>query len=153
MSYLIFDFGTGGAGAVQYVRPASEVAKNGWKGHDPFFGGDADLAAMIDESSSEDADYDYSSWAPVNDTMEVLLVAPTTDPDVNSGHIVSYRIGGEGTPASLTVSLYCGATLIKSWAHSNVSTLTTHNQTLDDADAANITDYADLRLRFVANQA
>lgn len=71
------------------------------------------------------------------------------DPVVHTGHIVRYRIKGT---SAIIVSLLQGAATIKSWTHDPApSEYTTFAQTLAEADAAGITNYADLRIKFEAS--
>ena len=76
MSYLIFDFGTGGAPAItwQYARPISDIAANGWL---PSSG--SDLFAMTNETSVNHANYIYSPDNPTTQQFEVKL-SPVTAP-------------------------------------------------------------------------
>jgi VanZ family protein len=101
---------------------------------------------MLDETTFSDADYVYVNS---DSTMEVKF-ASVSDPATSSGHKVRYRIKGNGV-ATITVSLRQGAsTEIASWSHTTASTTTTaYEQTLTSGQADSITDYADLRLRFV----
>jgi hypothetical protein len=134
-------------GTPQTLRPISDVSAGSWT---PSSG--SDLYAMLDETTPSDTDYIQSATFPSNDVCEVKL-ATGTDPGVNTGHTVSYRIKGTMAAQNLTIQLRQGAgTLIKQWAHTNVPTTeTTHEQTLSEGEAGNITDYSDLRLRFIAN--
>ena len=111
---------------------------------------------MIDESSPSDADYTESPLAPANATLDVGL-SDVEDPQSSSGHTVRYRYAKNaagGAQIDLTVSLRQGVgTQIAAWAHTNISeTVVQQNQSLSAGEADAITDYADIRLRFVANQ-
>lgn len=133
-----------------YARPSTDVTDGTWLNQ---VGSNVNLYASIDESVLDDADYIISSvLAPsASDTCEVGL-ASATDPVASDNHKVVYRIRSEPSGGNLTVSLYQNTTLIASWSHTNVSaTLTTITQTLSGAETDSITDYADLRLRFVAS--
>jgi hypothetical protein len=107
------------------------------------------LYAGIDETNPVDSDYIVSGNNPTADQCEVRIAAQTPVADTN--HTVSYRIRSDGA-VNLTVKLMCGSTLIKQWVHSGVSsTFTTYNQVLTTGEADTISDYTDLRLRFIAN--
>lgn len=130
----------------QFARPTSDVALGGWSG--PAF-------SAIDEATADDADFTQSPTGPANAALEVALGA-VEDPQSSSGHIVRYRYkkdSGGGSQIDLTVELMQGATQIASWSHANISDLyVSAAQTLSAAQADAITNYADLRLRFTANQ-
>jgi len=74
-----------------------------------------------------------------------LKFGSLTDPSTDSDHYIRYRIKG-----TVTIRLMCGASEITNWVHSGVSTETTFSQTLTAPQAAAITDYTDLRLKFEA---
>ena len=129
----------------QFARPDVDVTDGAWL---PSTG--ADLYATLDETAPADTDYDYTTTPS---TMEVSL-GTLTDPAVSTGHVVRYRIWGALLPKSktLVVSLRQGATQIAAWTHSGLpAEPTTFERTLSGAEADSITDYTDLRLRFVAS--
>jgi len=134
----------------QFVRPTSDVT-NGWAS-----GGFED----INEASPSDADFTYSIDKPASDVLEVHVGDPTT-PMPDTGHVVRYRVAtvdggvlsGDGTLVTLDVSLYQGATLISGPTAAtgfNNATWSPQSFTVSEAEAANITDYSDLRIRFLA---
>lgn len=128
------------AGDAQFCAPTSDVTVGSWS---PTSG--TSLYAMLDETTPSDVDY-IRTGTPA-DTCTVGLAA-ATDPAVSTGHVVSYRIQGNGT-SGLTVSLRQGATLIASWTHDPAPTdWTTYAQLLTAGEADAITDYAALRLQF-----
>lgn len=120
---------------VQYLRPASDMSAGTWA---PSSG--ASLAAMLNESSANDATVDLTSQAS---TFEVALTSGAS-PGVTTGHVIRYRLVG-----SVTVSLMQGATTIASWSQAPTA-FTTYAQTLTGPQAAAITNYAALSLRFQA---
>lgn len=134
--------------AVRHVRPASDITAGNWQ---PSAG--ASLYATLDEDIPDDNDYDYSGWNPAGDVMEIKFAAPTSTPQVTTDHKVRYRLRGNGSGASATVSLYVGNTLIVSWTHNNLATsMQTFEQTLSGAQAsAMAANYADVRLRISAS--
>jgi len=127
------------------TRPSSDVSAGTWS---PSSGGS--LYAMIDEVVADDGDEIHSAVDPVSDTCEVKLAAPLIAPVLTTFHKVRYRIGGEAPGVTLDVQLRCGTTLIASWSHPSLPDYQTVEQALTAAQAAAITDYSDLRLRFVA---
>ncbi len=124
---------------VQLLRPESDVSAGAWT---PSTG--SDLFAMLDESTYSDADYITTSSAS---TAEVAF-GTGLDPASSSGHIIRYRAKGTGT---LTVELYEGATLIATDVPAITGSFQTFTWTLSGAEADDISDYADLRLRFVSS--
>lgn len=134
-----------------YARPDGDVSAGSWTDQT---GSTANLYAVIDETSADDADYVKSSTLTSgSDTLEVSL-SDINDPTTSTDHLVRYRYRRQGnsTAMTLTVSLRQGASQIASWTHTNVGTsYVTAEQTLSGAEADSITDYSDLRLRFVAS--
>lgn len=122
----------------QYARPDADISNSGWV--------TAPLWSDIDEVTPDDGDYITATGAYV--AAEVKLSA-VTDPLDDTTHVWSFRTNssGSGGPERLNVDLYQGTTLIeslianlalsRSWA--------LHTGTL--VNAANITDYSDLRYR------
>jgi len=126
--------------SVQTVYPASDISAGNWT---PSTG--ISLYATINESPASDVQYDST---PNASTMVVKLQAASS-PGVSTGHIVNYRCQGAGI---LTVDLMQGATVIATWTHNPAPAVyTTFAQAVTSLQAANITDYTDLRLRFAAS--
>ena len=124
----------------QILVPASDVSAGSWS---PSSG--VDLYAMLDEADPSDSDYILTST--LGDECIVALQAGS-DPFVSTGHVVRYRLRGDGS-SGITVALLQGASLIASWTHDPApSTFTTFEQTLSGGEADSITDYTALRLRF-----
>ena len=143
----------------QFARPSADTSIGGYKDQAD---GVTNIYATIDETSPSDADYIKSALAPAN-APYVTKLSAIEDPQSSSGHIVRYRYAKNaagGAQIDLTVQLRQGyvnegtpGTLIKEWAHTNISeTFATQQQTLSAGEADSITDYSDLYLRFVANQ-
>ncbi len=137
----------------QNVYPTSDVT-NEWAS-----GGFAD----IDEGATpNDSDFAYSIDKPTDDIFEVHLGDPG-DPAIGTGHIIRYHwatvdggvLSGDGTAVTQTYNLYQGTTLISTGTGNthttNNATWQTASFTLSTAEADNITDYTDLRLRVVAS--
>jgi len=130
----------------QFARPDSDVTVGGWT--------PTPLYEKIDEATPSDADYIESATNPTSDLCEVGL-SNVEDPEVSTGHVVRYRYAKNasgGNVIDLTVKLMQGAAEIASWTHNDISdTVTQAEQTLTGVQADAITDYTDLRLRFIAN--
>jgi hypothetical protein len=143
----------------QFGRPSTDTTRESWEEDD---GGTASIFDQIDEAVRDDADFIRSALAPTADAYVTKLTS-IEDPQVSTGHIVRYvyaKDSAGGAQIDLTVQLrqaYVSegslGTLIKEWIHTNISeTLTAAAQTLSAGEADSITDYANLYLRFVANQ-
>lgn len=132
------------ASTPQLLRPSSIINSGNWTASS------GTLATAIDETAYDDADYDTTTNLS-SDTMEIKFSAGG-DPAVGTGHKVRYRIKGSGG-AGIVVSLYQGTTLIAGpWTHDPADgSFTTYEQTLSSGEANSITDYTDLRLRFVSS--
>lgn len=130
------------AGTPQILVPASDIAAGAWL---PSVAAQP-LYSMLDETPSDDADYDYTVSAS---TMEVKFTSGV-DPQVSTGHVVRYRLKGNGSNSAV-VTLKQGATTIAQWTETNVpSTVTLYAHTLSAGEADAITDYSDLRLNVQA---
>lgn len=124
----------------QRAVPTADVSDGTWT---PSAG--ADLFSVLDEAAASDADFITTSAAA--DSCVVAL-GSLTDPVSSAGHVVSYRIIGDGA-SGITVELLQGASVIATWTHDPAPAgWTTHQQTLSGAEADSITDYTALRLRF-----
>ena len=137
----------------QYARPDSDVSAGSWVNQ---AGSGSNLFQSIDEADGEnDSDYVISTDdSSSSDTMEVGL-SDIPDPQSSSSHIVHYRAKGSdpsgsyGIP-SLTVSLRQGSTQIATATNSSLTTsFVNYTFTLSSSEANAITDYSDLRIRFV----
>lgn len=139
----------------QYARPNTDISKTGWTG----VSDNTDLYANVDESSASDADY---NWSTVNAIRTIeLKLSGVTDPVSSASHVIKYRnacsdssgaipgSGDSGETLDVAVSLYQGATLIATQTTNVPDDLATTTWTLTAGEANSITDYTDLRLRFV----
>ena len=138
--------------SIQMAFPSSDITLGGWT--PSVAGSPTELWPMIDEMTPDDADFIQSELTPLNDTSEVRLQA-LGDPAVSTGHVVRYRYSKDvdAGQVDLTVKLMDGATEIASFTHTDISTTWVQaDQTLSAAEADAITDYANLRLRFTADQ-
>lgn len=133
--------------------PISDITDGSWLNE---LSTNTNLFASIDETVASDTDYIISPTlsSGFSDTCEVGLTA-LTDPVSSSSHTVAYRYRAQGVGTmNLTVRLMQGVTIIASWTHTSVSTsYAVATQTLSGAEADAITDYGDLRFRFVATGA
>lgn len=145
-------------GSTQFARPDSDITKDNWV---DTAGGNSNgiLYDEIDEVTQNDADYSTSGPISLLDTTETWEVglSDVIDPQTSSNHVVKYAYGKSasgGVQINLTVSLMQGGTTIASWSHNNIGNgFTLATQTLSAAQADSITNYSDLRLRFVATYA
>lgn len=142
----------------QFARPDSDSHVGNWEDEGAAT---TNLFQSIDESSSSDADYVTSEAAP-STSPYVAGLSSVTDPLASSGHIVRYRYSKDtsGATIDLVVQLREGyiseasqGTLIATTTHSNIGTSWTAGSfTLSSGEANSITDYADLHIRWTANQ-
>jgi hypothetical protein len=119
------------------------------------------LAAAIDETSANDADYIRSEIAPALSAARIKLAAGT-DPNSSTGHKIRWRAGKDtpgGEQINIVVSLYQGGgdvtgggVLIAEFTRADVGALATFEESLSGAEADAITDYSSLYLEFEANQ-
>lgn len=130
----------------QFARPDSDVSLGGWS--NPSF-------STIDEAVADDGDFTQSGLAPATDTLEVSL-SDVSDPLVNTGHIIRFRYQKDvaaGSQINLTVALFQGGTEIVSQLFTDIANgFVQGTITLTAAQADAITNYNDLRLRFIATQ-
>lgn len=123
----------------QLVRPASDVNVGAWTTES---GGTTNLYASIDEATANDTDYVRSEVSPSSSTYRVRLGA-ITDPGVLAGRVLRYRIGVDGSGSmDWVVRVFNASTEVVSWSHSGISTLTTFEQALSEAQAAALNNSA-----------
>lgn len=130
------------------LRPSADVSVGSWTNE---VGSSTNLYQSIDEFSGDDGDYIISDPAPVNSAVTFALPA-VTDPGNDTNHTVYYRYSKTGDQSvSIIVRLKQDSTVIKSATHNNVSaSFTDGSMSLSEAEAANITNYALLRVEFEA---
>lgn len=125
----------------RFARPIRDISRNGWvpsKGNDLF--------SMVDDIVAGDDEFISATTSAVCE----LALRPVIDPNTSSNQAVRYRAYSP-TGAGLTVELRQGALLIASWTHDALPTTTTlFEQALTGAQCDSITNYADLRIKFVA---
>jgi len=144
----------------QFGRPSIDTYIGGYKDQAD---GVTNIWGSIDETSYSDTDYIKSALAPSNAPYVCKLTA-VEDPVSSSGHVVRYRYskdaaGGatigltvelrqgyvdEGTPGTLIATSGAIAGISESWTSGSFN--------LSGGEADAITNYANLYLRFVANQ-
>jgi len=144
----------------QFGRPSVDTYIGGYKDQAD---GTTNIWNSIDEVSYSDADYIKSVLAPAAAPYACKLTT-VEDPLSSSGHTVRYRYckdAAGGAQIDLTVQLRQGyvnegtpGTLIATCGtHTNISeSWTAGSYNLSSGEADSITNYADLYLRFVANQ-
>lgn len=137
----------------QFARPSADTVRTGWTDQ---AGGTTNIFGTIDESVASDTDYIKTPTPPGTNEFETLLTS-VTDPLSSSGHIMRWRRRKQPASGSaqidLTVRLLQGTTQIKSVSDTNLpGTFTDTSATLSAGEADSITNYADLRLEFVAAQ-
>lgn len=132
---------------VEVLRADADISDGSWTTDT----GGTILYAAIDEVSADDADYIQSSLGPSNDSCEVSLSNPVSS--LTTPLKVRYRYKkSDGEQIDLTVELVQGTTVIATWTHTAIgTTITAAEQTLSAPEAASITDFTDLRVRFTAN--
>lgn len=121
----------------QYMRPSSDIAGN-WTG----------TYADINEITPDDSDYIRS---PLNNQYEeYLLSTPNNEPNNGLG-VLRFRGCKENTnTGSITPSIRVGSTVIKTGSSLSMTTsFAEYTLTLSEAEMANITDWTDVRVRFL----
>jgi hypothetical protein len=120
-----------------FARPTSDITTN-WT---PSTG--TDHYALIDEATASDADYIYATAVSQTDEVKLgALTAPTGDVQIR------YRVQGVAASGRVTVSMYQGATLVK--ADTQRTADGNYTMTVTSTDYAGVTDWSDIRLRFVS---
>jgi hypothetical protein len=132
----------------QYGRPDGDISAGGWT-----YSTGSTLYGTIDEVTPSDTDYDQSANNPSADTFECSL-SSVTDPTDHTNTALKCRVVGQGT-GTFNFQLIQGTTVIASYGVTSWPTLpsyTTYTLNLTTGEAANITDYTDLRVRVIANK-
>jgi hypothetical protein len=132
----------------QYARPDSDVTRTNVA---------SGTYADIDESSPSDSDYLYGT----NNTAVTYEcgLSDITDPESALSHTFKYRVAktktgvvdGGGSVTVVTAYLIQGTTVIATDTQRTLDgNWTTYTLTISESEANAITNYADLRLRFVS---
>lgn len=130
----------------QFLRPSSDITNPAsWTG----------TYADIDEVSPDDGDFGVSEDRTA--TLYETLFSTGVNPVVNTGHIVRIRHAKadtgvppstDGNDAPVDFYLYQGGTIIQTLATGVLTgAWTTAVYNITEGNAANITDYSDLRVR------
>jgi hypothetical protein len=123
-----------------YARPTSDITTQ-WT---PSTG--TDHFALIDETVASDADYIFATAG--GQTDEVKLAAMTA-PKSGTSVDVQYRVQGVSGGGKVTLSLVCGTTVIATDAIRQADG--DYTLTVAPATWAAVTDWSDMRLRFVSS--
>jgi hypothetical protein len=103
--------------------------------------------ALIDEITASDTDYIYEDYD--SEYQECKLSNPLTPVATGEG-ILKFRSKTSET-RKIIPSIRCGSTIIKTGdAITPNSSYTEYTLTLSSAEMANITDWADVRVRFLS---
>jgi hypothetical protein len=139
--------------AAQCARPDADITDGSWTNEADS---NVNLFASIDELVANDTDYIKSAELTTGQTdTTVIRLSDLADPGLAVHHRLRCRFKKTGTNTmNLTVGIYQGATEIKSYVYNNVSTSYVDvDETLSEAEADEITDYTDLRVKFIAEAA
>lgn len=129
----------------QFLRPDSLVSAGSWTNNH----------LAIDEATASDADFAYSQDNPNGSIFEVGLSNPAATPGAGAvtvryrhAQVRSGALNGTGTATALDVSVVQGVNVIASDAQQTPSgAWVTRSWT---PDLSGVTDWSDVRLRFVA---
>jgi hypothetical protein len=131
----------GDLGAIYtYARPTSDITTQ-WT---PSTG--TAHYALIDETVASDADYIFATAA--GQTDEVKLAAMTA-PKSGTSVDVQYRVQGVSGGGKVTLSLVCGTTVIATDTIKQADG--DYTLTVAPATWAAVTDWSNMRLRFVSS--
>lgn len=145
--------------AVQLAAPVNDTNWVTWQGTPVNSTGNR--YQNIDETSASDTDYNYGPNNPNSSDVAEHAFASVSDPGIHTGHLVRFRyaqvdadipvVDGGGTATTLSVELRQGATIIASTnvASAPSGTWQAGQLSVLSSEAANITDYGDLRVYFV----
>jgi hypothetical protein len=131
----------------QYARPDSDVSDGNWVNESL----DQDnLYASIDNASTSDSDYVYSTDDGWETSSMTVGLGNVTDPSSAADHIVRYRAKGvEGSAGmeTLTVELLETSTQRATETITPTTSYVDHSFTLTTAEANAISNYDNLRLK------
>jgi hypothetical protein len=134
----------------QYARPASTIQYGVWLYSSLSYHEDTD-----EVSQNGDTDYAYINVYSSSSVLELKL-SGVTDPQSSVDHVVNIyaKAIGSAQPEKATFTLYEGSTLIATILSNGTITRDSYNlytYTLTSEEADSITDYTDLRIRFIAS--
>lgn len=128
----------------QYSYATSDYVDGNWYNEN---NSQTNLYASINEPAPINSTYIWtaSTGSPV--TFDYL---PMADPGRHDYHTYDYRLQGDGS-TDCQITMYCGGTQIAQWTETSVPIgWTDYRHTISDAEAANITDYTQIRFKFDA---
>ena len=140
----------------QFARPDSDIAVNGsWIRHDgsALFGVGW---AQIDEDPASDTDYVQSPSNPTTSDYFEVGLSNVTDPEASVNHYLRFRDRkAGGKTARCDLHLYQGSTgiFVSAWANASTAWITLGSAQLSQPITDSITDYTNLRYRFVPSVA
>ncbi len=129
----------------QTLRPASDISAGSWEDQ---AGGTTNLYSRIDETSTSDGDFIEEQNGPPTPVAYRAQLDPGVDPGVDTGHVIFVRAAQPPGSENMSVGLYEGGSLIKSFIIVPTTSFSNFFLNLSSLEAAAITDYADLELRF-----
>jgi hypothetical protein len=124
-----------------YARPTSDITTQ-WS-----TSSGSTHYTLIDETVADDNDYIVATAAGQTDEVKLASMTP---PQVGTNLVINYKVTGVDGGATVTVSLRqgSGGTLIKTDTAKNANG--TYALAVAPGDWAAVTDWSDLRLRFVS---
>lgn len=115
--------------------PMADLVNDGW----------ASTTGNLWDALNDEGDSDFIQTSTGGESKVQLLRMP--DPGVDSGHhVVIKGLYYTGSSGIFNCILHCGDTLIRSEIITLTATEKTHIMSLSEAEAANITDYNDMRI-------
>lgn len=142
----------------QFLRPNGDITVNAFTGTPINTAGNR--YQNIDEAAASDTDFNWGA----NNTAAIYECAlqAGSDPNLSTGHVIRFRLAktnngfadGAGSVVKVTYSLLQGGLVIKDNIGNELvvtGTWTQHEFALSGVEADAITNYADLRLRFVTS--
>jgi len=130
----------------QAARPTSTVSSS-----NATAVGAATLHEATDEVVRNDADYAHLIAPGLGSANAELMLSAVNDPGVHTGHVIHAVIANVTTHVvTHGIELKQGSTVIKSWDPETITNgqgFTEYTVELSEAEAANITNYSDLRIR------
>ena len=127
----------------QYMRPASDI-NTSW-----ICSAGSARYALIDEASASDSDYIYTSTN--GDYQECKFATPTQTPNAGIAILRFRAKKANSNTGKITPSVRLGSSAIKTG--SAVDLTTSYNEyilELNSIEAGNITDWSDVRVRFLS---
>ena len=129
--------------ALQFARPTETITQGIWNPYP-----DQPLWQCLDEETPND-DTDYIESHNNTSTTYVTKLSFAETIPLGSGLIVRWRMYVSWTSAAINCLLYQGSTQIAHLGTKKPIVWTTYEVTLTEAQYSSITDYSDLRLRFI----